>query len=354
MRTFKLTLTVEPKVIIKMMMMLILPCLIMACILFQFYIPMVYGESDKTIAVEEYSIIEPMAIKSLLLDLACIGDNYLITVGERGHILYSENSGQNWHQAQVPTRSTLNAVFFIDEHHGWTVGHDAVILFTDDKGKSWKRQYFAPDKEQPLFDVWFKDTMFGIAVGAYGIYLETEDGGKTWNEKYYDVLDDPEFGLPHFNAIALAPNQSLYMVGEAGFIAVSKDYGKTWEQLERPYIGSYFNLIITQKGTLLAVGLRGNIYRSDNEGESWDHIETNNRSSINHGIQFSNGNIMLVGMDGIILRSSDDGKSFSVSRRKDRMAISAVTEIVTRKLFISGEEGIREIDSQGQDKETKK
>ena len=58
------------------------------------------------------------------------------------------------------------------------MGHDADVLRTDDGGESWKLVHRAPEKEQPLFDVWFRDPDSGFVVGAYGYYLTTDDAGE--------------------------------------------------------------------------------------------------------------------------------------------------------------------------------
>src|SRR5262245_5090243 len=56
----------------------------------------------------------PLAATSLLLDLAVAGDRY-VAVGERGHVLLSDDHGATWRQAKsVPTRVMLTAVFFAD------------------------------------------------------------------------------------------------------------------------------------------------------------------------------------------------------------------------------------------------
>ena len=57
----------------------------------------------------------------LLLDVERAGDR-LVAVGERGHILYSENQGKDWIQADVAARAHLTAVNFINDKLGWAVG----------------------------------------------------------------------------------------------------------------------------------------------------------------------------------------------------------------------------------------
>ena len=52
-----------------------------------------------------------LAARSPLLGVAQAGQR-LVTVGQRGHILYSDDAGQNWQQADVPVSSDLTAVQF--------------------------------------------------------------------------------------------------------------------------------------------------------------------------------------------------------------------------------------------------
>ena len=80
------------------------------------------------------------AVKSLLLDVVYAGKR-LVAVGERGHILLSDDEGYSWSQADVPVMSTLTSIFFIDASVGWAVGHDAVVLKTQDGGQTWKKQF---------------------------------------------------------------------------------------------------------------------------------------------------------------------------------------------------------------------
>ena len=79
----------------------------------------------------------PRAAQSLLIDIARAGER-LVAVGERGHVLYSDDSGQRWIQAPVPVSVMLTAVWFLDAQHGWAVGHDGMIIATDDGGASWR------------------------------------------------------------------------------------------------------------------------------------------------------------------------------------------------------------------------
>ena len=59
-----------------------------------------------------YAIESQRASESLLLGITRAGKR-LVTVGERGHVLYSDNEGESWQQGKVPTRQLLTAVFLL-------------------------------------------------------------------------------------------------------------------------------------------------------------------------------------------------------------------------------------------------
>jgi len=294
-----------------------------------------------------YAVNQPLVEKSLLLDIVKTDDANFVAVGERGHIIYSADDGKTWTQATVPTRSTLTAIFFINGKRGWAVGHDAIILTTFDGGKSWARQFYSPEKEQPFMDVWFHTPQYGIAVGAYGMYLDTTDGGDSWNSKYFDTLDDPDFGLPHFNTIAFTNEDVLYLAGEAGFLARSNNLGESWAALDRPYNGSYFNLLITKNNMMVPSGLRGNIWLSEDQSATWKKLETGNVASVNCGIQLSSGDLFFVCMDGVTVLCKKDGSNCKVNLRPDRVALSSVAELTPHHLIAVGEKGVLHIGLDG-------
>ncbi|MCP6699819.1 WD40/YVTN/BNR-like repeat-containing protein [Pseudomonas donghuensis] len=300
-------------------------------------------------ATDVYSTESSKAVNSLLLDVTKAGAR-LVTVGDRGHILFSDDQGKTWTQAKVPTRQLLTAVYFVDDQHGWAVGHDAQILASTDGGATWSKQFEDLAREAPLLDVWFKDTQHGFAVGAYGALLETTDGGKTWNEVGDRLNNEDQF---HLNGIAAVKDAGLFIVGEQGSMFRSSDDGQTWEKLEGPYEGSLFGVTGTaQPRTLLAYGLRGNLYRSTDFGDSWQQIELKAaRGNLEFGLAsatlLDDGSLVLVGNGGSVLRSSDDGQSFSVFNRADRIALAGVSGLSGGRLVLVGQGGVHLASAQG-------
>lgn len=290
-----------------------------------------------------YSVESAKASKSLMLDVVHAGKR-LVAVGDRGHILYSDDQGASWAQAKVPTRQLLTSVFFVDDQHGWAVGHDAQILASEDGGVTWTKQFEDLKRESPLLDVWFQDANSGFAVGAYGALLATSDGGKHWEDVSDRLDNEDQF---HLNGIAAVKDAGLFIVGEQGSMFRSADWGQTWEKLEGPYEGSLFGVIGTaQANTLLAYGLRGNLFRSIDFGTTWEPVELQaTRGTLEFGLSgatlLDDGSIVIVGNGGSVVRSTDNGETFSVFNRPDRISVSAVTAAGNGNLILAGQGGVR-------------
>jgi photosystem II stability/assembly factor-like uncharacterized protein len=282
----------------------------------------------------DQALIEPMASRSLLLDVTTVGGT-LVAVGERGHILLSGDAGASWRQVPAPTSSTLTAVAFASEQVGFAVGHDAVILRTRDGGNSWQRVHWAPEDERPLLDVSFADEKSGFAVGAYGCFLETADGGDTWTDRRIAEED------VHLNQIARASSGTLYIAAESGKVFRSADHGASWEALPSPYEGSFFGSLPLAGDSLLLYGLRGHLFRSDDGGATWRAIATGTTEMLTAGLDLGAGRLLLCGLGGVVLESADGGQTFALRQRPDRLGNAGAARAANGTVVLVGEQGVR-------------
>ncbi len=300
----------------------------------------------------------PLAVESLLLDGQVAGKR-LVVVGERGHLLVSDDAGRSWSQRSMPTRATLTSVFFINEHLGWAAGHDAVILRTIDGGESWQQVYEDRDGDRPILDIWFRNEHFGCAVGAYGLFLITADGGTTWQEQLLDsealvpvaqeVAGDSDWYEGeedwgedvHLNQIRQAATGRLYIAGEAGNVYRSDDSGTTWLTLTPPYEGSLFGSLPLQGEGLLVYGLRGNLLFSPDAGLHWAAETSGVVATLNDAIRLRDGRLVLAGLAGTLLVSGDNGRTFTAYPQADRAGLSRVIEVGDGTLVLIGTHGVR-------------
>jgi photosystem II stability/assembly factor-like uncharacterized protein len=305
----------------------------------------VSAQVDADDAANKPAEIEPLAAGSLLLDLAQAGSR-LVAVGERGHVLLSDDQGATWRQARsVPTRVMLTAVFFADNQYGWAVGHDETILNTVDGGETWTRSHFAPEAQQPLLDLWFANRVSGIAVGAYGAYFTTNDGGRTWASAKFappPVKSQATDDIPqdyHLNRIIGVGNR-LYIAAEAASSTartIAAPTGARCHRLRRQFLRPGAD---PRRG-LLAFGLRGHLYRSADGGETWTQLESHTSAMLTDGMAINDLRVVIGGLAGVLLVSGDAGETFRLTQQDDRKGISALLPGPSGAAVVAGEGGVR-------------
>jgi photosystem II stability/assembly factor-like uncharacterized protein len=278
------------------------------------------------------------ATKAMILSSARAGKR-IVAVGNHGIVLLSDTDGADFRQAKsVPVRSTLTAVFFVDEKTGWAVGQWGVVLRTDDAGESWVLQRHDTAVDQPLFSVWFRDRERGIAVGLWSLLVATADGGKTWTPV---KLPPPPGGTKaDRNLLKIFANRmgTLFVAAEQGMVLKSYD-GENWSYIATGSKGSFWTGIVLNNGTLLVGGLRGTIYRSTDDGKTWRESKSGFRSSITDFAE-AGGKVYAAGLDGVFLESDDHGATFKGSQREDRLPLTAISVNSVGKLVMFSKQGV--------------
>ena len=284
----------------------------------------------------------PLAAQALVNGLASQGTRTL-AVGQRGHILYSDDAGQKWKQAEVPVSSDLVAVSFPDGRNAWAVGHDGVVLQSSDAGQTWRSQYdgrqgVADGAQNPWLDVWFREAREGYVVGAFGQVMHTTDGGAHWTD-VADQLDNPK-GL-HLYAVR-SIGADLYIAGEQGLLLKRAAGDTRFRAIEIPYQGTLFGVAGNER-TLLAYGLRGTVLRSTDGGRNWKQTPTNVPAGLTAGTFTSDGRIVLVSQAGHVLASQDDGATFQPLQLQGALPAAAVAAPAGGTLIVGGPRGTRSL-----------
>lgn len=143
----------------------------------------------------------------------------------------------------------LNAVFFLDDTHGWIVGEQGRILRTEDGGQHWentmlprppqqaeatKDAEFMNDEElaafgvlsplPSLYSVYFVSPQHGWTVGQEGTIAQTYDGGRQWEFQQSGIKEA-------LYDIGVIGNRG-WIAGDKGSVLISSDGGAQWEQKE--------------------------------------------------------------------------------------------------------------------------
>ncbi|MBV1915941.1 MAG: hypothetical protein KUG72_11185 [Pseudomonadales bacterium] len=368
----------------------------------------VLAENTFVDVLDAPSVKMPKASKSLLLDVTRAGDR-LVAVGQYGHIVFSDDSGKSWTQAEVPVQTQLNSVFFINDKKGWVVGQDAIILGTTDGGASWTKLHYGyienspihaiiadaeikriaateaidnpntddPDElidiedafyaaddlaavvkkyqTSPLLDVWFKDENEGFVVGSYAQFYHTTDGGKTW-ESWKDRLDNFE---DHNNAILGLEDGTIVIASEKSNydgakvkLYRSSDFGKTWENITTQYDRSLYGLFYDAAADqIYAMGMSGLIVRSSDRGASWysQPLDMETEFLSFAGLATKAGDIKIVGNNGQFTTGTADSEKLHIYLRKDRIHMTSIVEAADGNFVTTGFKGINRISADGKD-----
>lgn len=314
----------------------------------------------------DYAVQSDLATEALLLGITEAGDR-LVTVGEYGHILFSDDRGESWVQAEnVPTRITLTDVSFANAQMGWAVGHDAIILRTADGGTTWERQYIDPvlvgeidpetgdvPTDRTLLTLFVFDEDHVLALGAFSQALETFDGGETWIDRELvaaEVSDDPYY-FPeqyHFNGAFEGPNDSVFVAAEFGVVYRSLDEGVTFEEIQTPYEGSFWGGMGIGD-SVIVFGMRGNLWRSDDLGDSWYSVDSDTNQSLGGGTIMPDGTIVLTGLGGAVTYSYDDAESFTSVTRPARRGLADAAPDGEGRVVVIGEDGIDYMPARAED-----
>lgn len=327
------------------------------------------------------------AAEGLLLEIARNGDR-LVVVGELGHILWSDDDGRTWSQAEVPVSLAITSIAFAGDGNVFATAHDGYLLRSVDNGETWtvalggadvaqlsvgaiELQVEAlnaaldeapPEKQEdlawaldeaqfaldeallavdegmttPLLKTWF-DGDVGYVLGAYNVFLRTDDGGETWTSHSNRLANPDKY---HLYGIARSRAGTLLVAGEAGTLLRSLDDGATWQRIASPYPGSFFGTVAASDGSLLVFGLRGNVFRSTDEGASWADVETHDSRTLMCGAAAAGGTVVLAGAAGAVLHSDDDGASFRVVPTTGNRVYSGVLIGTDSRLLLVGFGGV--------------
>jgi len=306
----------------------------------------------------------------------------LVSVGEAGVVLLSDDNGKTWRQAEVPVALSLTAVQFLDDRTGYATGHMGVVLKSIDGGEHWTRLMdgiraadltlqraeairaalpadadaelvkraergvrdaellVADGPDKPFLGLHFSDADNGFVFGAYNLILHTSDGGRSWTS-WADRVANPR-GL-HLYGMAAAGSR-LLLAGEQGLLLRADAAEERFEPIDSPYKGSYFGIEAAGDGVVVAYGLRGNVYRSGDGGDSWQKVDSGVTASISAAAPLPGGGLVLLSQRGDLLVGRDPLGDFAVQQAEPPLPLAGLAVAGDGTAVAAGLAGVHRLD----------
>lgn len=157
-----------------------------------------------------------------------------------GQLYRSSDSGHSWSEVITPARGpesgyntpdSLQEISFFDDHHALLVGnigqHGDSILRTSDNGATWEfvefpySTYIHHVQSAPDGKAWI--------IGSAGDILQSSDYGKSWRAMARSYGSNIKISTVHF-----APEGLGVAVTELELLKLTQDGGESWTDLETP------------------------------------------------------------------------------------------------------------------------
>ncbi len=293
----------------------------------------------------------------------------LVSVGEQGIVLLSDDQGRSWRQSSgVPVSVTLTDVEFVSDSEGWAVGHSGVVLKTQNGGEQWVRfmtgkdvvetinesvrtlSDSAPDAEiirrnasfltgdEPILDIHFSRDGEGWLLGAYGIALHSSDGGKNWESAFSLTANPDAYHL--YQYIPSADTGGL-IVGERGLVSAQQGDTENYRSVEMPYHGTFFGGMALGADGYLLYGLRGNVW--EGRAGEWNALDTGSSASFSASVNTPRG-IVLGDVSGrLFVKSGVNGDIRELTQASE----AAITDLLVNSngdLVVATARGLKIVD----------
>jgi|GEM_PF-1010670 len=241
--------------------------------------------------------------------------------------LYYTKDGSSWTKAPVPAiegnynRLDARSVFMVNDSVAYTCGwgsravglEPSIFLKTTNGGETWTwlPQTAGSEVYVNMNSLWFKDELNGIAVGGASyegsVAVKTTDGGLNWTQ-----ISIP-FGST-LNGIS-GDNDELIAAGNNGLIAVSENFGESWELVTKIPSSSLYAITFPDKNIGFAAGSDGVFLKTEDKGEVWinQYVSQNNVCPAIKDIHFLNEDIgYLARSNKLVSKTMDGGETWSV------------------------------------------
>lgn len=150
-----------------------------------------------------------------------------------GKILSTTDGGITWNDCEPIIEGKPHQIRFIDAQKGWLLRTypnqnqtrtRSELLFSGDGGINWRGIGHFDRKLSRFYPLGVKRV---LVVGENGFIAQTKDGGKSWKRSRTRTR-------AFINAVGFYDNRRAIAVGDYDTILLSEDGGEGWEKVKRP------------------------------------------------------------------------------------------------------------------------
>jgi photosystem II stability/assembly factor-like uncharacterized protein len=250
----------------------------------------------------------PSPAGNTLLDVAWLGQQRVVAVGEAGTLLRTTDAGATWSLLPRPGRfrGDITALSAPSAAVVYAVGDSGTVLKSADAGATWSRSTPAP-ADRTLRGVAFLDVNTGWVVGDSGLVLATVNGGVTWVAQSSGVSG-------RLRAVTVRANGRGWICGDNGIVLRTENGGGAWVPLIGTGRRDLYDLEFSTDSIGLAAGESGAVIRTTDAGESWTTLPTGTAKTLRSFTRVDSVTILAAGgidLGGVLARSSNNGRSWS-------------------------------------------
>ncbi len=181
------------------------------------------------------------------------------------------------------------------------------MLFTQASAQQFTYQWGHPKPQGNIvYSGVFNDESDGWAVAGAGTILQTKNNGAQW-----DLLPGVDSVTSDFFDIVLTQQGTLIVSGDSGIILRSTDKGITWELQKFQDAGRLMDLSLIPGGGISAAGEQGILLISDDDGISWTNKGPGGSGYARHHCWKSASEAYVVGFN-MFYKTLDRGEHWSV------------------------------------------
>lgn len=244
-----------------------------------------------------------------------------LTPTQSAQATQAPNNGENNSPWKLLSSSSVTTSMFyagfLNENIGVAVGYEGAVSYTTDGGKNWT---VSDVTSSCRYGLDYYDENFLVTGGNTGVNMISKDKGKTWSK----LGEFPLKGTGEFNRFVSVIDKKNIFLGAPQALAVSKDGGKTWKEIDVPkdcrkIVGTFF--FNPQIGYVL--GKDGTLYKTTDSCKTWTTQKVDLKgekimlefSMPTTAINFQNENdgMIVLGTQShqmLCLKTSDGGKSW--------------------------------------------